>query len=128
MNFAAALLAMQENRRVRRAIWNAQGLWIKLVSQNSAAASALAADLDVSPISLGVGFTLEPNDSIAISSFIAMFMPPRAARNAPEILIGWTPSSRDMLAEDWEIMEEFVDENEDEVDDGDGNGNENPDD
>lgn len=88
MTFGLAIEALKIGRRVARAKWIDNGLWIELVrSTNCAAGRAMAA---AEPVARS-----EPRGDQQVVL--------RAAGN--EFISPWLPSQEDMLAKDWAVVD-----------------------
>ena len=83
-NFGQALEALKLGKRVARQGWNGKGMWLILINYGEKQAGHV--DLGNN---LGVW---------AINSYIGL----KSAQDTFEA--GWKPSSMDMLAEDWIIL------------------------
>ena len=86
MTFGLAIEALKAGKAVARAGWNGKGMWIYLVPADHLAAS------------LKYGFGECLGEPTALPS-IAM----KTADN--KLVIGWSASQVDMLAEDWRVVE-----------------------
>ena len=105
MNFGLAIEALKKGHRVARAGWNGKGMWLVLVPGTPSVelrpgtpyAKALERDEHV------IG------DRIEILPHIDMWTVNSKGRRA--MLPGWLASQTDMLADDWKIVREAVEEN-----------------
>lgn len=95
--FGAAIDALEQGKRVRRTGWNGKGMWLALTPGSSFAAACAkpghaaahrAAELE------------DPGAAINLLPHIDM----RAADGS--MVIGWLASQTDMLAKDWQALDE----------------------
>lgn len=94
MNFGQALDALLRGSRVRRAGWNGKGMWVAY----SPGALELPAEK----------FWARPNKRFAEQNGgVADVGASLNFKAADDIIeMGWRPTSRDMLANDWEVLPE----------------------
>ena len=83
MNFGQAIKALRQGKRVCRKGWNGKGMWLWCVSH-------WAGTIETSP---------DPFVYLETLPFIVM-------KTANNELVPWLASQTDMLAEDWQIVEE----------------------
>lgn len=79
MNLGQAIESLKVGERVRRKGWNGKGMWLHLIEENSV---HFEDQDEVFPISRWVGIKADYNQ-----------------------IVPWQPSTGDMLAEDWEVVE-----------------------
>lgn len=90
MNFGQAVERLKEDRKVARQGWNGKGQWVVLMP---------ALFLDSSIVNgrtskhLGKGVDLDSQPYFALHTAQGKWQP------------GWVPSTSDVLAEDWEVVE-----------------------
>ena len=82
MNFGEALEALKQGKLVAREGWNGKGMWLILINYGESGVIDLRNDLG----------------AWAINSYIGL----KSAQETFEA--GWKPSTMDMLAEDWFIL------------------------
>lgn len=82
MNFGQAIESLKNGSRVVREGWNGKGMWLHLVDTN-------------------IRGTLKTGESVQQTPYIEM-------KTADNKLVPWLASQTDMLAEDWEIVDELV--------------------
>ena len=94
MTFGEVLLAIQIGARCRRSGWNGKGMWISYspgvpnlpAEKFWSAANAAFARRNGGVASVGPSISMKAADGV--------------------IEMGWRPTSRDMFANDWEILRE----------------------
>lgn len=97
MSFGHAIAAMKDGHRVARAGWNGKGMWLSL-SGPAKTARQIPAD----------AFWSKNNAEYATEQGgYASVLPCFTMKTATgEILMGWLASQTDMLADDWQIVED----------------------
>lgn len=95
MNFGEAIAALKNGKKVSRAGWNGKGMWLILVSGTPVAALKKG-----SPYANALPEVLH----CEILPHIDMWTVNSDGRRA--MLPGWLASQSDMLAEDWNIVDE----------------------
>lgn len=90
MNFGQAIEALKDGYKVQRSGWNGKGMWLILVPGS----------LGIRPVAgtpySNAGLTSEININPHIDMFTAQ----------GDMQPGWLASQTDMLAEDWQVVEE----------------------
>lgn len=94
MTFGDALAAAQQYKRVRRSGWNGKGMWITW----SPGTLDLPADKFWSPVNKA--FAERNGGSATVDPYMTM------KTAAGTIQMGWLASQADMLANDWEVVED----------------------
>ncbi len=94
MEIGAAVQAMRDGKRVRRAGWNGKGMWLVLVPGGTCSAERLEG-LRVVP-----EFKHVPAGPLKVDPHVAMW----TAQGT--FLPGWLCSQTDLLATDWELVED----------------------
>ena len=93
VNFSVALTALKSGLRIARAGWNGKGMWVALSPGNP----ALPADKFWSP---------HGRAHAELMGGAARVQPSIIMKTADDsIQMGWSPTTSDVLAEDWEIVE-----------------------
>ncbi len=87
MNFSKALEEMKAGKKLSRKGWNGKGMYVFLLTGEDIKKA-------IAPM---------PDNTIALPS-IAMCTHDSTRRKA--VLVGWLASQSDMLADDWEIVNE----------------------
>lgn len=86
LNFGDAIAALKRGKKVARPGWNGKGMYLYFVPANS-----YPAQTDIAKAEFG--------DMVPYGAYIAI----KTVQGTVEA--GWKPSSMDMLAEDWEILD-----------------------
>lgn len=94
LSFGHALEALKAGKKAARAGWNGKGMFVYYVPANSYPASGNT---------LGTMKGVFPNDMVPYGAYIAM-------KTAQENVVPWLASQTDVLAEDWQIIQEEVPE------------------
>jgi hypothetical protein len=81
LNFSNALHELKDGARIRRAGWNGKGMWLGLITVGEWT------------------FTNGKWDNYQCLPFIAM-------KTADDKIVPWLASQTDILADDWDIVEE----------------------
>lgn len=81
MDFGEALKQLKAGKRVRRQGWNGKGMWLVLIRAGNAMHQSPAGSFDM-------------QDCIGMKTAQEVMQP------------GWLASQNDMLAEDWELVED----------------------
>jgi hypothetical protein len=109
INFGAAIEAIKAGKRVARSGWNGKGMFVYLnkgsVDYRSVEDAVTGEDLPKAALGNigGVSLSLfEKGDKGTVARFPNVNM--RAAGG--ETVTGWLASQTDMLAEDWQVLEE----------------------
>lgn len=95
MNFGQAIDALKSGHKVARSGWNGKGMWLVLIP-----GTASAQLRDGTPYKTALGL-----DECEILPHIDMWTTNASGRRA--MLPGWLASQSDMLAEDWDIIDEW---------------------
>lgn len=85
MNFGQALEALKEGQKITRKGWNGQGMFAYYVPPASYPAQTEAAKKTF-------------GDSVPYRAYLAL-------KTAQNDIATWNPSTSDVLAEDWEVVE-----------------------
>jgi hypothetical protein len=94
LDFSDALEALKDGYKVAREGWNGKGMFIYLVKGQTVEPRELRNEADEH-----VGSELPHDTEIKINSHIDM----KAADGS--IVVGWSPSQTDLLAEDWQLVD-----------------------
>lgn len=89
LSFGHVLLALQAGKKVARAGWNGKGMFLYYVPANSYPASGNT---------LGTMKGVFPDDMVPYGAYIAM-------KTAQDNVVPWLASQTDVLANDWQILE-----------------------
>lgn len=92
-SFAWALDALRAGERVRRRGWNGAGLYVVYTPEKRLAPSQLTAEHRRQHPESKLGATIEARLDIHTAS--------------GSVSLGWRPTSLDMLADDWEVLDEL---------------------
>jgi hypothetical protein len=90
MNFGDALAALKQGSRVARHGWNGKGMFLYYVP-----AAAYPAKRNTNGTMIG----MFPDDMVPYGAYLAM-------KTAQNNVVPWLASQTDVLAEDWDIVEE----------------------
>lgn len=88
-DFGEALNRLKEGKKVYRVGWNGKGQWVSMVPGH------LIAPEDVNPKQPYLRAIADKNGELVTKPYLNMKLVDDA------ILIGWTPTTTDVLAEDW---------------------------
>ena len=92
LTFGQAIEALKQGKKVARAGWNGKGMFIYYVPENKYPASDNI---------LGTMMNHFPDDMVPYGSYIAM-------KTAQDNVVPWLASQTDVLAEDWDIVENLI--------------------
>lgn len=92
LTFGQAIEALKQGKKVARAGWNGKGMFIYYVPENKYPASGNT---------LGTMLGIFPDDMVPYGSYIAM-------KTAQDNVVPWLASQTDVLAEDWDIVENLI--------------------
>lgn len=90
MNFGQAIEALKQGKKVARAGWNGKGMWLILVPGS----------LGIRPVAGTPYSKAGLTSNININPHVDMF----TAQG--DMQPGWLASQTDLLAEDWEVLDE----------------------
>lgn len=91
-----AMDLLREGVRVRRSVWEWKGMWISLHAHDITPIVMAHTEL---PDQHSAEAAIQRGGSIVVHPTIALF----TAKE--ELQLGWTPSTADLMADDWEVLE-----------------------
>lgn len=102
LSFGHAIVALESGQRVRRAGWNGKGMWLQLVTPYQMA----VANID-SPMTVYRAFDAPNGAAGEPKRFEFDLLPWIGMKTAGNEFVPWLASQTDMLAKDWQIVEDI---------------------